>query len=758
MNIIEIIAQDLFDKVRSRFTNLQMGNEDGTVTSNPKDARFFDFDFVLEGNNLGRVSISINERGTLKIFYSQGITEGTDLITRQLWYRFLKEMRFFAKRRMMRFDTRDITKGNLNKDDFQFLSINGSKEATMNESSMYGSSKTSYRKLESTRLVIRHGKAVDENKSGDRSRHINALFVENSEGERFKYPFNHLAGAKAMQRHVANGGTPFDDAGRSIVKMSEQIAQLNVFKRHVKTTALNDDANIIHARASSKLQQLRDTISGIQGQKTYENWMESFVPYEEAGDLDPVTIEDYKNKFTVKQFDETLASVFPLIHSIMQEAGTLDLDEVVHEGEEERCDECGMWESKCKCDDVDEAYNPNSAGAEHARELKAHHRKDLETKAKSGDESAKKRLQSLNDKEERMRNDYNARMERESVGFENFENWADAISEGTMTPDQIAQFKELISSGLTLGPDGTSAIEALAGIGIEDEALENALKSLAAIDPQADPLETIEAWLKINDPEVLTQLGGGEEEQPAEQPPEQAPEAGSDAPDVGGEIPSPEEQPVAENEEDAEQMDNAEPNGTESVSMSELAEFIGAFYNPNGREQGLGEWRKGPTELGIMASKQFGDKAGKIVELMVTKMQKASDGQHEFSEVMKLAGLKTEESGPNKSDVPAFLRKKKGGDWKTSTKDLEDEKTKSPTSSAGLARKKKELGMSEKFDPLKHVDNPTPGEKKAAKDVKRSSYADRAAMLKSAEADGRLKKTDKVKEELSIIMKLAGGK
>jgi hypothetical protein len=49
----------------------------------------------------------------------------------------------------------------------------------------------------------------------------------------------------------------------------------------------------------------------------------------------------------------------------------------------------------------------------------------------------------------------------------------------------------------------------------------------------------------------------------------------------------------------------------------------------------------------------------------------------------------------------------------------------------------------EKFDPLKHVKNPTPGEKKAAKDVKRGSYADRAAMLKSAEADGRLKEGEK---------------
>jgi hypothetical protein len=46
----------------------------------------------------------------------------------------------------------------------------------------------------------------------------------------------------------------------------------------------------------------------------------------------------------------------------------------------------------------------------------------------------------------------------------------------------------------------------------------------------------------------------------------------------------------------------------------------------------------------------------------------------------------------------------------------------------------------DKFDPLKHVKNPTAGEKAAAKDVKRGSYADRAAMLKSAEADGRLKK------------------
>jgi hypothetical protein len=49
----------------------------------------------------------------------------------------------------------------------------------------------------------------------------------------------------------------------------------------------------------------------------------------------------------------------------------------------------------------------------------------------------------------------------------------------------------------------------------------------------------------------------------------------------------------------------------------------------------------------------------------------------------------------DKSQIPAYKRKEQGGDWKMSTKDLEKEKTNSPTSSAGLARKKAELGMSE---------------------------------------------------------------
>jgi hypothetical protein len=739
MNIIEMIAQDVFDKVRSRFSNLEMGDGEGNTTNNPKEARFFDFDFAIEGNTLGRVSVSINDIGTLKVYYGQGITEGTDSVIRGVWYDFLKEMRMFAMRRMLRFDTRDINKGNLNKNDFQYLATNGPKESNMTESQYFGSSKTSYRALENTKLIIKHSQAVNETQPGARSRHISALFIENADGERFKYPFNHLSGAKAMQRHVANGGRPYDDKGSAIIDMSESIIQLNLFKRTAAREGfVNEGTQDIFERAMAKLEQLRQDCTSLSKQTYYENWSNNFKANARA-ELDEVTLEDYKDKFTVRQFEDNLTSIFPLLHAIMQETSEVDLADVI-ESSEEKCNECGMYESKCSCDDVEEAYNPNSAGAEHARQLKASHRKDLETKAKGGDETAKKRLQSLNDKEERMRNDYDARMERESVGFENFENWADAIVEGSMEPDTIMALKDLLDNGLTLGADAVSAVEALESIGINDEDLNDALESLAKINPEADPRETIVAWVAHSDPEAAQELGAEPAAEPAPEPApvEPAPEAPvAPAPeaDPAAMAPAP-EAPVAEDEDS---MDNEEPQ-PQRANMREIAEVVKSFYD---RE--TGRFPKGETGVIVHCKKMFGDQGGQLAERLVAHLSQRSHQQmayEDMTRILKLSGVK---EGVEKSQVPAFKRKEKGGDWKMSTKDLEDEKTKSPTSSAGLARKKKEIGVQEVSQQaattMKHVKNPTKGEKQAAKDIKPgiAGYRDRIDMLQSAEKSGRLK-------------------
>jgi hypothetical protein len=324
----DIIAQDLFYKIRSRFPKMEMGDGDGQPTFEATKGRLFDFDAVFEGINLGTVSISINEPGSLKIYFNRNILEDVDPIISKTWYNFLKEMRKFAMKRLMSFDTRDISKTNLDKRDYGYLA---KKESVMNESLMKGTSRTSYKPLEKTRLIIRHSKTVDESIPGARSRNIEALFIENAIGERYKYPFNHKVGAEAMQRHVANGGLPHDPIGKKIIEMSEDIAKLKSFKHYVqKEDLMNTQNNHIVERATAKLESLKVTMAKLSRQHHYEEFKNSFgtVSSDDQPLMDQITLEDYKDKFTVKSFKEDIADIFPLIHRIMQENSDIDLEEV----------------------------------------------------------------------------------------------------------------------------------------------------------------------------------------------------------------------------------------------------------------------------------------------------------------------------------------------------------------------------------------------------------------------------------------------
>ncbi len=326
----DIIAQDLFYKIRSRFPKMEMGDESGQSTFEAAKGRFFDFDAIFNESNLGTVSISINEPGSLKLYFNKNILEDADELTSKTWYSFLREMRKFAMKRLMSFDTRDISKTNLDKRDYGYLANKG---PVMSESMMRGTSRTSYRPLEAlqrTKLIIRHSKPVDESIPGARSRNLESLFIENASGERFKYPFKHLAGAKAMQRHVANEGYPHDPVGQKIIQMSEDMAKLSNFKNYVyREDLMNSGTSNIVERAQVKLQELKDKINKISMQHHYEAFKQE-CESGMSGDMpliDDITLEDYKDKFTVKSFKEDIAEVFPLLHRIMQE-NEIDLEEV----------------------------------------------------------------------------------------------------------------------------------------------------------------------------------------------------------------------------------------------------------------------------------------------------------------------------------------------------------------------------------------------------------------------------------------------
>ena len=557
MDATNNIATDLFYKIRSRFKGLKLGNDLGAITINPEEARFFDFDYMEGETAVGHVSISLAEQNSIKVYFSTGITESMDPLQKSHWYGFLKELRVFAKRRLMSFDTRDISKDNLDRRDFEFLTqhnkpkqqpntvIQPVGESIMSESTLYGSKTMSYQKLMDTRLIIKHSQAVmDDAAPGARSRNISGLFVENHLGERFKYPFVHLEGARAMQRHVANGGLPYDDIGKSIIGMSEQIAQLKSFGNYVnRNDLMNSSTNEIVERSTAALQAVREQLHKITKQKHYEAYRESFQ-IQQPLEVPQEVVEDFTEKFTVKNFKEDIKSVFPVLYRLMKES-ELGYDDIVA---------MTNTEQPTAEVDLDENYNE----------------------------------------------------------FDRFESWVMGLGEDSPIQSQeaeeqaaaIQQLQELVSQAFPVGVDGSNAIESLKGI-IEDPQLEKQIQTQAAQDPEMDARGLVQQWMSLYAPEVLEQLDFGDFDPNAMAEPEgEAP-----ATDQGGEETAP-EAPAAE------------------VPAEEVP-------------------------------------------------QESADG-------------------PNKSDVPAYLRKQKGGDdWRVSTKDVEDEKTKSPTSSAGLARRKKELGMGE---------------------------------------------------------------
>ena len=671
------IATDLFYKVRSRFSGLKLGAETGEITINPEEARFFDFDYMEGKTPIGHVSISLAEPNSMKVYFSHGISEGMDEKQKVNWYGFLKELRQFAKRRLLSFDTRDIAKDNLDRRDYEFLVQNSQPKQTkqntiqkpvgesmMAESNMYGSRTMSYQKLMDTRLIIKHNQAVmDENQPGARTRHIGALFVENQDGERFKYPFIHLAGARAMQRHVANGGVPYDDLGKSIIGMSEEIAQLKSFGNYVvRNDLMNSDTNSVVERSTTYLNQLREQIKALSKQSHYEAYKENFQAYD-SEEIPQDVVEDFKEKFTVKSFKEDIASVFPVLYRLMKEGNTIGYDDIVAMTQEEIANE--------DLEVSEDAYDP----------------------------------------------------------FDQFESWVMGLGEASAItsedPDEqataVQELQELVSQPFPAGVDGTNAIESLKGI-IEDPELYKRIKELSVEDADTDMREQIQSWLQLNAPEILEQLDfgdmvtepeaaqGGDQTAPEEEPvavdPTAATVPAEPVPQESTQVDGPNKSDVpaylrkqkgddpltlkdledektksptssaglarrkkelgmgeADNEKDDEKSppwdtdddeksnfkkpNNPNRTGQDSaralaqrgmqskMNVQELAEFIHSFY-----DRDSGTFPKGPEGVVIMVGKKFGEQAEMVARKMVERMapQQQDPQIAELARIRELAG------------------------------------------------------------------------------------------------------------------------
>ena len=322
MKNIENIADELFNKIRSRFEKISLGDENGKNTDDPEQARFFNFEYVsADGTKHGEITASLVDNQSLKLVYNKDMN--LDDTQQDEWQQFLRGLRMFAKRNLISFDVRDISRTNLTKRDIKQTAKSTSAYKTtdspVTESvQWHGTTRTSIQDFGSTRLIVRHSEAVNEEQPGSRSRKIESMFVETDQGERFRMPYNRLSLGRAMAQHLAHGGKIYDEAGQYISGMAEEMSSLGFFIRNTRNRQFEDtETQGMVETAVDRYKILRSSLGRLGRTRSYQNFAETFVP--EADDVDNYDIDALKERFVKKMFDDRLTAALPYVYKAYQQ-------------------------------------------------------------------------------------------------------------------------------------------------------------------------------------------------------------------------------------------------------------------------------------------------------------------------------------------------------------------------------------------------------------------------------------------------------
>lgn len=540
MKDIQNIATSLFSKIRSRFSRVSLGDENAKATTDPEQAKFINFDFEIGGQNIGNITVSLVDTKSLKVYYGSNVTRNLNAQNKSEWFNFLKDLRQFAKMNMLSFDPRDIGRGSLQLNDIKNVASTGhAMRESKDVSPLTGSSKASQQSFGPVKILIKHKNKVDENVRGSRARNVESIYLENSEGERFKLPFTKLGGARAMARHLANGGQVYDDLGKKVVEMVNEMQDLAYFVRSSKSNeSLNEDEELrgIVETATQHYYNLKRQMGSMKGQKGYQKFKEDNsdpsnggafnAPYSPddsmsaMGGIKP-DYESYtttlKEKFTKKTFDERFDKALPHIAKVC--ANKKHHDEMSESSMKQ-------WLKTPKISNTGDKF----------KKLTDHMKVKMEDKGdKSTIESKVFEFIELNEESDEIKSytgtakrwmeegteqrktialefakSYMKNLKPKKDPLKEYEDSLNDLVESTWSkPDNDVSIRELqaiLEKPLPFGIDGNNASSRLYDILGDDElfdALYNDSKTLGA---KADSRRTIEWFVRHNMPELLDQL------------------------------------------------------------------------------------------------------------------------------------------------------------------------------------------------------------------------------------------------------------
>jgi hypothetical protein len=304
----ESISRELYGLLKSKGYRPDMFSSSGKKVSIPEEADAFQFTFVKDDKEYGKVTVTVDGLHRLIVYYGDDVenspkADSHDSIS---FSSLQKQLKRFAKTNRLGFELSD--EDNLEHD---MAKREHNKKDGLNEGYYPISKKASFSdSVPATKIILQHSKVMQE---GDqRFRHIEKIFVENIQGERFLLPTIRPGIARVYARHISEGGTPYDERGTHITSLVEEYTKMAGFVRAVKNKQFNESAGRIISEGVNHYTKLKETLTRMSGKKGYREYFENYSP---------ALMEDEHNQDLSEMFMQS--SIDPRIEQVMPILGKL---------------------------------------------------------------------------------------------------------------------------------------------------------------------------------------------------------------------------------------------------------------------------------------------------------------------------------------------------------------------------------------------------------------------------------------------------
>jgi hypothetical protein len=305
------INRELYGMLKSRGYRPDMFTSAGKKVAIPDEAEAFQFDFIKDGENYGKVTATVDGLHRLIIYYGDEVENSPKADTvheagsssGESFNSLRKHLKRFAKNKQLGFELSDI-------DDLEpdmAKREHNQKDKLSEGYYAMGKTKSYSDNVPSTKIILQHSRQIEEGEQ--RYRNIAKIFVENTNGERFLLPTTKPGIARVYARHIAEGGTPYDERGTHITSLVEEYNKMAGFVRATKNKEFNESVQRLISEGINHYGNLRETLHKMAGRRGYNEYFENYTP----ALMENEEHIDLSEMFRQSSLDPRIESVMPIL-------------------------------------------------------------------------------------------------------------------------------------------------------------------------------------------------------------------------------------------------------------------------------------------------------------------------------------------------------------------------------------------------------------------------------------------------------------